>query len=231
MKIIGCTGVARSGKDTYCGIAMEILNRNGISSKKYSFADELKREVAGFLQEKCGVDVWTNITELKTDIRDFLVWYGTTFWRKRDPEKWIKIVNDSIEKDNGSIDVGFISDVRYPNEGDWIHNKSGKLIHISSYKLETTYEFDYALHPELDGVEHPEQYFDDYIEIPIKRYLGGANTEERNCDPILRNNSDFKVEWETRGLTPVDAINHNDFRIKVLNSLNASNLFTEKLSL
>jgi thymidylate kinase len=57
MKLIGVAGYARSGKDTFCAVAKDILEANGIKAKQYSFAMALKEEVKPFLRDVCGVDV------------------------------------------------------------------------------------------------------------------------------------------------------------------------------
>jgi len=135
MKVIGVAGYARAGKDTFTSIALEILAKNGIKAKQYSFAGALKEEVKKFLLENCGIDVYTQDTELKKDIRDFLVWYGTTFWRKRDPKHWIHKVDNQMKLDSDAVDIAIISDVRYPNEGEWIHAWGGYLVHVAAYRL------------------------------------------------------------------------------------------------
>jgi hypothetical protein len=175
MIIIGVTGLARTGKDLYCNIAKNILAMNGLVAKRYAFADELKREVEPFLRDLCGVDVWTQNTEIKTDIRDFLVWYGTTFWRKREPLRWVSRVEQSIENDDGGfVDVALISDVRYPNEGHWVHAKEGWLVHLSKYT---------KISP--NGGKTWERI-----------YQKAPNLEEEKNDPLVKKQSDFQIEWE-----------------------------------
>ena len=52
---IGITGLARSGKDTFGEITYNILQQNEYECKKYSFANQLKSEVADFLKTQ-----WNN---------------------------------------------------------------------------------------------------------------------------------------------------------------------------
>ena len=150
MKVIAVSGFARSGKDLFCGIAKNILTKNGYRPKQYSFAGALKNQIAPFLKDTCGVDVWTEDSEIKKDIRDFLVWYGTTFWRKRDSNRWIREVDLNLKNDRDTVDIALISDVRYPNEADWVHSWQGYLVHISSYTMEQEMVFDYESHPDMD---------------------------------------------------------------------------------
>lgn len=206
MKVLGVGGLARSGKDTFCAIAKDILNKNGIKAKQYSFANVLKKEVRPFLREMCGIDVWTDDSEIKKDIRDFLVWYGTTFWRKRDPKRWIRCVDNQLKDDGKEVDIALVSDVRYPNEGDWVHSWNGYLVHISAWRMAPADEG-----IELGGHDNSE----------IKTYFKPPNEQERINDPLVKDQSDYKLEWEAKGLTPEQAFNDKSLRIEVLKALNS----------
>lgn len=177
MKVIGVTGLARAGKDIFCKISTDIIKKSNLRVKKYAFADTLKREVEPFLKNVCGVDVWTDDTEIKTDIRDFLVWYGTTFWRKREPNRWIKNVDIELEKDKNDVDVALVSDVRYPNEASWVHSRDGYLIHVSKYTKES-----------LDGGRT-------WKRVPQQ----APNSQEATNDPLMNGVADFRVVWEDLG--------------------------------
>lgn len=191
MNVIGIAGYARAGKDTACSIAIDFLKENGINAKHYSFAEQLKKEVAPFLLGVCGVDVWTQDTELKKDIRDFLVWYGTTFWRKRDPQRWIRGVDAQLKSDGNVVDVAIISDVRYPNEAEWVHSWGGYLIHVSGCKYVAADEG-----RELGGMDL----------TLVKRFLEAPNEQERINDPIVKELSDYRLEWPIKGLTATEAV-------------------------
>lgn len=132
--IIGISGNARVGKDTLSKILIHhYFSKLKLTCKQFSFAFCLKKDLEDFLKQKCGVDVWTEDTEIKTKIRDLLVWYGTTWWRTKDPEHWIKMLDKEISN-NQNIDIGIISDVRYVNESEWIKSKNGILIHLIAKK-------------------------------------------------------------------------------------------------
>lgn len=221
MIVIGVTGFARTGKDLYCSIAKDICLKNGLVAKRYAFADELKKEVEPFLRDICGVDVWTQDTEIKTDIRDFLVWYGTTFWRKREPYRWIKRVDQNIFHDSSNcgqnivnVDVALVSDVRYPNEGYWVHFKSGWLIHLSKYS---------KISP--DGGRKWERV-----------YQKAPNSEEEKNDPIVKQMSDFQIEWEdmsNNGQVKInlpELVNNMYLRELVFKSLQACPLLSQRLT-
>lgn len=221
IKVIATSGLARSGKDTFCAIAKQILEKNGLVSKQYSLADQLKKEIAPFLKDVCEVDVWTQDVKIKNDIRDFLVWYGTTFWRKRDPKRWIRAVDVNLKNDGNSIDVALISDVRYPNEAEWVHAWGGDLIHISAYTMKErvpTSSFD-------DGPSPDEPLVKTFFEAP--------NSQEELNDPIVKSMSDYNLEWESKGLSAARATKNKELQTYVLKALNSCSclLFSTPLSL
>ncbi len=74
MLVVGISGVARSGKNLFCDMVLDKLAKRGVSGKQFALADELKVDCLEFLKEKCGLDVWTPITEDKALFRDF--WFG-----------------------------------------------------------------------------------------------------------------------------------------------------------
>lgn len=213
MRVIGVAGFARAGKDTFCSIAKEILAESGLRAKQYSFAYVLKKEVEPFLKDVCGCDVWATDTETKTDMRDFLVWYGTTWWRKRDPKRWIRYVDLAMKEDRGDVDVALISDVRYPNEGVWVHSWNGVLIHVSAYRWRT------------------DRYKQGGNWMRTKEFFDAPNEQEKINDPIVKDMSDYRIEWEAKGLTLEEATKDQELRAEVRKSLHASVLATEMLSL
>jgi hypothetical protein len=204
MKVIGVAGFARAGKDTFVSIAIDILKKNGIMGKQYSFAAALKKELEPFVRDVCKSDVWTTDTETKTDMRDLLVWYGTTWWRKRDPKRWIRGVDLAIKAEKENVAVALVSDVRYPNEGEWVHSWQGYLVHVAAYD------------PKL---------------LPVKAFKTAPNEQERINDPIVKDQADYRLEWPAKGLTPEGAFNDLELRTAVLKALNACDYFNETLSL
>jgi hypothetical protein len=130
-RIIGLTGFARSGKDTFF-TAINMLSRdmNLPDFRRFAFADELKKECDPFLLNNIGISAWTQENESKELIRPFLVTYGTHIRRKLDQNCWINKIKDSVEycSDNGEIPV--ITDVRYENEAQWIKENDGVIVDI-----------------------------------------------------------------------------------------------------
>lgn len=216
MKVIGIVGYARAGKDTFASIALDILKENRIKAKQYSFAGALKDEVKDFLQKNCGVDVYTQDTELKKDIRDFLVWYGTTFWRKRDPKRWIRGVDTQLKSDGNDVDIAIVSDVRYPNEGEWVHSWAGYLVHVAAYRVKSGMQ-----HDSVTGLEIGHKEWKQYDDAP--------NEQEKLNDPIVKKMADYKLEWPIKGLGPQEAVSDAELRMEVRKALNACSWFTDAL--
>ena len=200
--VIGVGGLARSGKDTFVKIAKKILKEHGYSSIKLAFADPLKEEIDPFLKQHYNISAWTDDDSEKKIIRRFLVAHGDGKRLNGDGNYWINKINDAIEGIHFNEDVIFVSDCRFPKEVDWIHQKwNGWIVHVSKYMMvdDVEYKFDYEAHPELDGVEHPDQYFpEDFVEEKIvkKVYDKAPNEEEAHNDPICRQKADYRLEME-----------------------------------
>lgn len=135
-KIIGLTGFARTGKDTFQArseILLKQMNENFIAHR-YAFADALKEECDDFLKKNMGISAFTDYTPDKEIIRPFLVTYGTHLRRKMDQNCWIKKVESlisSINSENNKADFIFVTDVRFKNEAEWIKSIGGYIVNVS----------------------------------------------------------------------------------------------------
>lgn len=129
--ILGLTGLARCGKDTFCGYAMERLRHLEIKSQRLAFADELKKDVDGFLKKKLGISAFTENNEEKELIRPMLTCWGTDIMRKKDDLHWVKKVVETVEKNKENGIVSIVTDVRFPNEIDYIQKMGGEVIHLT----------------------------------------------------------------------------------------------------
>jgi hypothetical protein len=168
IKVIGLCGVAQSGKDTFCEIAIELFKKQNIQAKRVSFADALKKDVESFLLEKIGISSFTTDTKEKTLIRDFLVSYGTKLMRKIDENIWINKVDQIVRQNIKNNIVTIITDIRYENELIWARdNFNGVILHLS-------------------------RYFPDSTELVCP-----ANEEEERNDPILRELADRSLSWNS----------------------------------
>ena len=168
--IIGISGVAGSGKDTFYELLAERM-----PCTKYSLADELKKEVNQWCRMHYGIDSVNCSREDKENIRPFLVFHGTNKRRNTNGRHWIEKINDKIIKDkfNG---LKIVTDIRYDDyendEASWLKDEiGGVLVHVSQYTVENTHS-------------------------PVRCFKEPANSEEARNDPKLKEKSDYEIEWE-----------------------------------
>lgn len=175
--VIGVGGFARSGKDTFVKVAKRVLKDNGYSSIKLAFADPLKEEIDPFLQQHYGISAWTDETEEKKIIRPYLVAHGCGKRIISKGRYWVDQIDRAIENIHFSEDVIFISDCRFPNEVDWVHEKwGGWFVHLKKYSF-----VKYGL--EIDPIFQ-------------KEYDKAPNEEESYNDPLCEEKADYKLELE-----------------------------------
>lgn len=131
MKIIGISGLARSGKDSFYEFCKPLLDQRGLKHRRMAFADELKEEANTILSKYVGISAFTEDSEEKKIIRPLLVTYGTHIRRKINPNCWIEKIQSKLRNLKKSNEVIFITDVRFKNEIEWVHEEGGSSIHIS----------------------------------------------------------------------------------------------------
>ena len=61
MKIIGISGLARSGKDSFYEFCKPLLDQEGIGHRRMAFADELKEEADTILSKYVGISALLKI--------------------------------------------------------------------------------------------------------------------------------------------------------------------------
>tara|TARA_Y100000310_G_C20636486_1_gene791434 strand:+ start:295 stop:915 length:621 start_codon:yes stop_codon:yes gene_type:complete len=179
-KIIGISGVAGAGKDTFYSLLSQ-----SIPCVKYSLADELKREVNQWCRLHYGIDSVTCSRKEKEVIREFLVYHGTIKRKNSEGRHWIDKVHDTIINDK-SDNLKVITDIRYDeyenDEVSWLKNElDGVLVHVSMYVDFTQVEVSKEQTKIIKGV--------------LKKYKSPANAEEARNDPKIKDKSDFQVEW------------------------------------
>ena len=145
MQLIGLSGAARSGKDTVGGYLVEKHN-----VKRYAFADPLKRACS----EMFGIPLEDFHSDDKKEVvnefwgfspRQIAQLLGTEggrqlfredLWTKRAELAYLQHKADIehiLPQTFGNIDGAagmVITDVRFPNEAEWIKNAGGIVIHI-----------------------------------------------------------------------------------------------------
>lgn len=132
--VIGLSGFAKVGKDTFCNALIKALVTKGYSAKRFALADELKKKLNPFLIQECGIDIFNCSPQEKETVRDILVAYGKVKRLQSQGRFWTSILEEIIWKE--SHDFSIVTDVRYdffPNdEVWWIKSQmSGILIHLN----------------------------------------------------------------------------------------------------
>lgn len=174
MKIIGLSGFARSGKDSFFSLMSHFYNENHkIKCKRFALADALKQDMDGFLTDKLGISAFTTNEEEKNLIRPLLVEYGRCKRIQTNGTYWTSLLFNKIQSEAGEFDVAVVTDIRYAaydeDEVFWLKNLGGKLIHISQYKNESG----------------------------VRIYKTPPNKDEVDNDPVIQKLSNYKFEWET----------------------------------
>ncbi len=123
-KLIGITGHALSGKDTF----FNLLHKTDDRFVRFALADELKEDLADLVSKQFGWDIFNLTSAQKEVVRPIMITYGQA-WRKVDPLHWVKIVEKKIDKlfrENNEIGlfdknlyphrIPVCTDIRFVNE-------------------------------------------------------------------------------------------------------------------
>lgn len=183
MKLIGITGVARSGKNLFSSVAKDILTKKGYDVKELSLAEELKKDLYDLIYSKTGISTYTEIDEEKELIRPLMIAHGNMMRKVTRGKHWTSLLEERIKSECNFVDFCFVTDVRfaeYPeDELYWVTEKmNGKLVHISR-----TVELD-------DGVS----------------IIPAPNIHEMQNDPKMERASHYKLVWETVNSTDVNNV-------------------------
>jgi len=187
--LIGVTGFAQHGKDS----TGQALMKYGF--RRYAFADQLKSLALALnpivqsypfprhpqrLQGVVGFLGWEKAKEIG-EVRRFLQVLGTEGVRDHVGENaWIEALELVLQRDGMMDRQGIaygakvvVTDVRFPNEADWIHRRGGEL-----WRVKRQVKRDDYYHPFDNGIgtDHPsEQYIK---ELNHDRRLLASNLDE-----------------------------------------------------
>ena len=173
--------------DVAIGQLCTALESSNIRKAIPTVAIEMVRD--DWLIEKYGISAWTDNTEEKKIIRSFLVAHGCGKRIQTQGKYWINKIDNKIQlfidttpypSNTIKNNVIFISDVRFPNETNWLHEKwGGWLVHLKKYSVGK------------ERFVHGGDWKD------VKYYDKAPNAEEAENDPICENNADYRIELET----------------------------------
>jgi len=173
MALIGISGHARVGKDTFAGMLAAELNKEAYPPYvMMAFANELKlRCQAAFdltweqlwgddkeKEDKRYIKHFTTMTDTQNDgsaviglywtAREIMQNYGA-FYRTIDSEFWVKNLFKVVqEKEYTNV---IITDVRYINEADYIIDNGGYVIRIERANKDDVHNMLHPSEVELDG--------------------------------------------------------------------------------
>ena len=168
--MIGLTGVARSGKDTFYSILNKFLKEKNLNSERLALADALKKEMGLFVKEKFKIDLTKCSDSEKEMIRPLMVAYGKCRRQETQGKYWTSLMDEKIKYSIKDDVVPIITDIRYieykEDEYAWLKSKNGILVHIS------------------------RRLNDGSLVLP-------ANIEEKANDNKLKAVADFSFTWET----------------------------------
>lgn len=174
VNVIGIGGVARAGKDTLAQCIKEIIQEEDPSLRVEirSFAAPLKKDLAEFILDKYGIDVFTTKDEEKLIIRPLLVAHGGAKRAQSQGTYWTGLMDVEIEKlAEQGVDYVIVPDVRYcdyeTDEMFWIKKHDGVLFHVEKIND--------------DGQVQPP-----------------ANEDERRNDPLVREHAKVKITWPSK---------------------------------
>ena len=178
--IIGISGKARSGKDTFAEMLATELNKGAYPPYvMMAFANELKlkcqeafdltweqlwgddKEVPDERYRKYQTATLTGTGELPSGYwtaREIMQDFGA-FYRSIDSEFWIKnLFKAAAEKDYTNV---IVTDVRYTNEADYIINNGGYVIRVERENKDTVH-----------NEQHPSEVeLDDYKRFDFNKYF------------------------------------------------------------
>lgn len=175
--IIGLSGVAGSGKDTFFEIFQDLLGYKR-RIRRFALADSLKKECSSWTLPNYGIDATTCSREQKELIRPFLVLHAKFKREESKGRHWLEKIYYDISSYKNSNDIALITDIRF-NEYDrdevyWLKNElNGILLHISMYT------------PIPDKEEG----------ALILNFKEPCNEEEAKNDPLVKKDADYRIEW------------------------------------
>lgn len=155
--LIGFAGRKQSGKNTCADFVSGIYKNKNISSKIYSLADPLKRDICmnilGLSYEQCyGTDDEKNtLTEIvwdgvKLTAREVMQFVGTDIFRKMKDDVWVYSMLNKIKIEN--IPVALCCDIRFVNEVEQFKSIGGIVIKLTRNPYNSNHSSETALDPE-----------------------------------------------------------------------------------
>lgn len=148
--VIGVSGVARSGKDSFY-LLLKGLLENKYRCIRSAFADKLKEDISPLISSKFNIDIYSCSNKQKEMVRPLMVSYGMLA-RSVDKDYWIKKIVPKIKEEQKTPNtISVITDVRYANEQTFFKKtfKSFSFIHIERFGFQPINEEEAKNTPEV----------------------------------------------------------------------------------
>lgn len=190
-KIIGITGKAGSGKDTVVEVFLK--NHEHPVSQRLAFGDGVKHSAAAIFREPLG-KFYDHKQELSEQwgitYREMLQKLGTEFARDViNKDFWVKWLQSKLADIPDTIQLVFITDVRFDNEAEWIKKQGGIVIEVvrDGHSTLTSLE---EMHSSEGGISHNlvdyvivNRETPDKLGIQLDKVLKESGTIEGWIDP------------------------------------------------
>lgn len=204
--IVGVSGLAKSGKNSFCNLVEEELFKTGVRAVQLSFAFQLRKDLDP-LGYQHGFDVWTQGKE-KEKIRPLLTWWGD-FKRSRTKGRYfIDALDKQVKEFSSHSSVFLVSDLRFAQYAGYDEvnycKDNGVVVHISKYTLPNPND------PTIKWFDTP------------------PNKLEAENDPKIKYLADYVIEWES---VEGDIEQLRSYAINFVDWLYRVNKFQESLGL
>jgi len=135
--IIGFAGKKRSGKDT----AASTIQEHYPQAERMAFADPMKeclRHLYGLTDQQLNGDLKETVDDAwGTTPRKLMQQFGTEFVKRHSPagqDHWVRLMQQRVAQSDSNFIV--ITDVRYPNEAEWVQSMGGLVLEIVRDEVE-----------------------------------------------------------------------------------------------
>jgi hypothetical protein len=145
--IVGLTGFAGAGKDTAAGYLAEALQARGKRVEIMSFAEPLRAMLRGlgvpnqYMTERQLKEL--DVPGFNASYRHMAQTLGTEWGRQcMGGNIWLRHLEMRIGQACAGRQVNFVfvTDVRFPNEANWVREQRGSLVHIDRPGLQRVRE-------------------------------------------------------------------------------------------
>jgi hypothetical protein len=178
MTVIGVSGKKRSGKDTF----FQMLEKHSsVPVYRLAFADTLKNEIYEMILKPDGLErSMLDNDETKEQFRILLQWWGTEYRRRlfRD-DYWLVKLSEQLEPYKDQDVIVVVTDVRFPNEFNFIKSIGGLMVRISRPGLTSSTD-SHVSEIALDDEKGFDTFVDnngtlEQFESIVQAYIGALN--------------------------------------------------------